>query len=192
MSDTMKIYLKLFLTLLLCFSSSLANSIGQQDSNDCRTTTGQFCERSGSCSVQGADWYQYVTIDKNDIFDTQGWPGVCDMVHVALVQGNCSPPQSTINVTAYLSNTTFASTPEIIGQLSCNAELIADGDVAPLGAPDGITNAGDLLIMTRIVLGAHSPDANTIAHGDIYPSGAPDGVINISDLIRMYPLIIAP
>ena len=156
------------------------------------TSTGQFCERTGSCSIQGADWYQYVTIDKNNIFDTQGWPGVCDMVHVALVQGNCSPPQSTINVTADLSSTTFATIPEIIGPLNCNAEIIADGDVAPISAPNGTTNTGDLLIMVRIVLGLITPDATTLAHGDIYPAGAPDGVINMFDLIQMYPLVMNP
>lgn len=79
------------------------------------------------------------------------------MVHVALVQGDCSPPQSTTNITVNLSATTFATIPEIVGPLNCGAEIIADGDVAPLGAPDGIVNAGDLLIMVRIVLGLISP-----------------------------------
>ena len=65
------------------------------------------------------------------------------MVHVALVQGNCSPPQATVNVTVNLSSTTFASIPEIVGPLSCGAEIIADGDVAPLRAPDGNVNGAD-------------------------------------------------
>ena len=183
-----KTYFKILYLLALCLPSISANAASQQDSNDCMTSTGPFCERTGSCSIQGADWYRYVTIDKNDIFDTQGWPGVCDMVHVALVQGNCSLPQSTINVTANLSSTTFATIPEIIGPLSCNAELVADGDVAPLGATDGQVNAADLLIITRIVLGTLSPDTNTLAHGDIYS----DGVINTSDLILMYSLVTTP
>lgn len=184
----MKIYFKLSLIFSLLTLSTVVNAASQQDSNDCTTTSSQFCNRSGSCSIQGSDWYQYVTIDKKDIFDTQGWPGVCDMVHVALVQGNCSPPQSAINVTVSLSNTTLASIPEITGSLNCDAEIIADGDVAPSGSPDGIINIVDILLMTKIVLGIITPDTITLAHGDIYPVGAPDGVISMPDLILLHQL----
>lgn len=93
---------------------------------------------------------------------------------------------------AYLSATTFANIPIISGPLACEAEIIADGDVAPLGTPDGNVNAGDLLVMVSIVLGITAPDANTLAHGDIFPDGAPDGVIDMSDLILMYKLVAAP
>lgn len=111
------------------------------------------------------------------------------MVHVALVQGNCSPPQSQVNVTAYLSAKTFADIPSISGPLACEAAIIADGDVAPIGAPDGNVNAGDLLVMISIVLGITSPDTNTLAYGDIHPAGAPDGAIDMSAHILMYNLI---
>ena len=47
---------------------------GKEDFNDCRTATGDYCERAGSCAIQGSAWYQYVTINKSDRFDTQGWP----------------------------------------------------------------------------------------------------------------------
>ena len=189
----MKKILNKIITLSLyffCVSSLPVNSASQQDTNDCMTATGDFCQRSGSCSIQGANWYQYVTVDKSDIFDTQGWPGVCDMVHVALVQGNCSPPQSTTNIIAYLSVSSFADIPEILGPLHCGADLIADGDVAPLNAPDGVINAADLLIMTQIVTGTISPEANTVDHGDVYPTEAPDGVITISDLLLLFQLAI--
>jgi hypothetical protein len=56
---------------------------GKEDYNDCRTKI-DSCERAGSCAIQGSAWYQYVTIYKREKFDTQGWPGLCDMVHVAL------------------------------------------------------------------------------------------------------------
>lgn len=91
-------------------------------------------------------------------------------------------------MTAYLSATTFANIPGISGPLACEAEIVADGDVAPPGAPDGNVNAGDLLVMINIVLGIASPDANTLAHGDLYPEVAPDGAIDMSDLILMYKL----
>ena len=67
----------------------------------------------------------------------------------------------------------------------------ADGDIAPLGAPDGLINAADHLIAQRIVLGLVTATSLELAHGDIYPTGTPDGVINISDLILILKLIEA-
>ena len=72
-----------------------------------------------------------------------------------------------------------------------NASLpvIADGDLAPLGAPDGVLNAADLLIAQRIVLGSVVPSLLDLAHGDVYPVGNPDGLINVSDLILIRQLV---
>ena len=109
---------------------------GQQDFNDCRTSAGDFCERAGSCSIQGAAWYQYVTIYKSEKFDTQGWPGLCDMVHVSLVQGNCEPIGSQENVTAFLSSSSFAEVPSISGPLACGG----DSDEPVEICNDGIDN----------------------------------------------------
>jgi len=67
--------------------------------------------------------------------------------------------------------------------------VIADGDLAPLGAPDGLLNTADLLIAQRIVLGNLTPTLLDLAHGDVYPVGAPDGVINISDLILIRQIV---
>ena len=60
---------------------------------------------------------------------------------------------------------------------------LADGDIAPLGAPDGDINAGDLLVGMRLVLGLETASPLELAHGDLYPPGAPDGLFNIQDLI---------
>jgi subtilisin family serine protease len=60
-----------------------------------------------------------------------------------------------------------------------------DGDLAPLGAPDGVVNAADLLIASRLALGAISQSNLELSHGDLYPEGAPDGIINIQDLILL-------
>lgn len=95
---------------------------GKEDFNDCRTSTGDSCERAGSCAIQGSAWYQYVHIDKSDKFDTQGWPGLCDMVHVSLVQGNCYDLYSQDDVVANLSNTTYAEIPSISGTLTCGGD----------------------------------------------------------------------
>ncbi len=64
-----------------------------------------------------------------------------------------------------------------------------DGDLAPLGNPDGIINTADFTVLTRIVLGHITPDNLELSHGDIYPERAPDGLINVSDLILLRQLI---
>ena len=63
------------------------------------------------------------------------------------------------------------------------------GDIAPLGAPDGVVNAGDYLVMMRIVVGDLAPDGQLIARGDVYPSGNPDGQINLQDLLVLKQLL---
>lgn len=65
----------------------------------------------------------------------------------------------------------------------------ADGDIAPLGAPDGSLNAADLLIAQRIALGSIIPTSLELAHGDLYPPGAPDGKINVQDLILIQQML---
>lgn len=60
---------------------------------------------------------------------------------------------------------------------------LADADLAPLGAPDGLINAADYLIAQRIALGLLTATSLELAHGDLYPVGAPDGVINTQDLL---------
>lgn len=127
--------------LLLIFSvlglgvAQHAFAIGQEDFNDCGAGAGDFCYRSGSCAIQGATWYQHVTIDTNDRFDTQGWPGLCDMVHVSLVQNTCEPIDSQENIIAYLSSTSFAEIPSISGPLACgdinNVASTIEIDVLP-------------------------------------------------------------
>lgn len=65
----------------------------------------------------------------------------------------------------------------------------ADGDIAPLGSPDGQINAADYLIAQRIALGELTATSLELAHGDLYPAGSPDGIINTSDLILLLKLI---
>lgn len=124
------------LSVLLIGQIQYANAGGKEDFNDCRTRNGDFCERAGSCAIQGAAWYQYVTIDKADRFYKQGWAGLCDMVHVSLVQGTCEPVGSQENITAFLSATSFANVPNISGPLACGE----DSDVEIEICNDGIDN----------------------------------------------------
>lgn len=58
---------------------------------------------------------------------------------------------------------------------------VADGDLAPLGNPDGNINSGDVLIALRIALGIYTPGALELGHGDMNA----DGVINLSDVIMI-------
>lgn len=64
------------------------------------------------------------------------------MVHVALVQGNCSPLYAQDDVTVYLSGTTSASVPSISGALACGGDG-GSGDVVYEICNDGIDNDGD-------------------------------------------------
>lgn len=131
----------IFIAILLLIVSTNVNAGGKEDFNDCRTNLGDFCERGGSCAIQGSAWYQYVTINKNEKFDVQGWPGLCDMVHVALVQGKCSPLYVQDNVVAYLSDTSHANIPGISGALACGGDG-GDSSVEEI-CDDGIDNDGD-------------------------------------------------
>jgi hypothetical protein len=108
--------------VILLMAPAAARAIGTETSNGCSGTQDDPCVRSGSCAIQGASWTQDVTIDRADRFDTQGWPGVCDMVHVGFVQGNCEPAGAQIDVTVHLSPLSFASVPEVVGPLTCAAE----------------------------------------------------------------------
>jgi hypothetical protein len=65
---------------------------------------------------------------------------------------------------------------------------LADADLAPYGSPDGIVNAADLLIATRIVLGILTPRALEYAHGDMNS----DGLINLPDLIQITKEVLSP
>jgi len=65
----------------------------------------------------------------------------------------------------------------------------ADGDIAPLGSPDGLINAADYAVAQRIVLGDLLATSLELSHADLYPPGAPDGVINTSDLILLLKLV---
>jgi len=119
-----------------------------ETSNTCAGTADDPCTRSGSCEIQGAAWSQDVTIDRADRFDTQGWPGLCDMVHVGLVQGNCQPPGAQLNVTVDLSATSFAFIPEIVGPLACAGDP-PPAPVPAMGIAAGVT-LGCLLILACI------------------------------------------
>lgn len=67
--------------------------------------------------------------------------------------------------------------------------VLADGDLAPLGQPDGLINAADYLLLQRIVLGDLGITNLELSHGDLYPPGSPDGLINVQDMILLLKLI---
>ena len=63
---------------------------------------------------------------------------------------------------------------------------LADGDVAPYGAPDKLLNAGDLTVAIRLALGLETTRALELAHGDL---GTPDSVINAADVILLIQML---
>jgi hypothetical protein len=119
--------------LFAALSATSAGAVGSETNNGCAGNQDDPCVRSGSCEIQGAAWSQEVTVDRSDIFDIQGWPGLCDMVHVGLVQGNCEPGGSQTNVTVNLSEMSSAFIDAIVGPLTCNAEPPPPPTVIPVG-----------------------------------------------------------
>ena len=59
------------------------------------------------------------------------------------------------------------------------------GDLAPRGSADGQLNAGDLVIMQRLVTGdlIPPPTADELIIGDVAPLNAPDGLLNAADIL---------
>ena len=134
------------LALLSVIAPGAGLAVSTETFNGCQGTQDDPCVRSGSCEIQGAAWDQDVTIDRSDIFDTQGWPGVCDMVHVGFVQGNCEPAGAQIDVTVYLSPLSLASVPEVVGPLECAGE---PQPVPASGAIGGLLLGALLLLAAR-------------------------------------------
>ena len=64
-----------------------------------------------------------------------------------------------------------------------------NGDLAPVGAPDGIVNVADYAIAVQLALGTKGISNIALAHGDLYPPDAPDGMIETPDLILILKLI---
>jgi hypothetical protein len=68
--------------------------------------------------------------------------------------------------------------------------IYADGDLAPLGSPDGFVTFSDYLIASRIVAGELDASDLELSHGDLYPVASPDGVITLQDLLLLQQLIV--
>jgi len=69
-------------------------------------------------------------------------------------------------------------------------KALSDGDVAPLGNPDGTVNVGDALVALRFALGLLQghPTADELIHGDVAPLSptgcpSPDGNITVGDAL---------
>ncbi|VAW78386.1 hypothetical protein MNBD_GAMMA13-951 [hydrothermal vent metagenome] len=63
------------------------------------------------------------------------------------------------------------------------AASIQAGDLAPLNQPDGVLNAGDVVVMERFVLGQLQPTQEQSLAADVAPLNQPDGQINAGDLV---------
>jgi len=61
-----------------------------------------------------------------------------------------------------------------------------DGDLAPLGNPDGLINIADYVIARRLLSGELIATDIELSHADMYPSILPDGQITTSDVLKIY------
>lgn len=57
------------------------------------------------------------------------------------------------------------------------------GNLAPRFSPDGVLNAGDLVLHQRIVLGELTPTNNEAGIADVAPIGVGDGLLNAADVL---------
>jgi len=64
-----------------------------------------------------------------------------------------------------------------------NAAQYVAGDLAPRGATDGLLNAGDLVVLNRLVNDLETPTATELLVADVAPVGNPDGVLNVADFL---------
>jgi hypothetical protein len=162
-----------------------------EDESGCLGTTDDPCIRTGTCSIQGATWAQTVTIDRSDLYDTMGWAGVCDQVHVALVQGNCEPGGPQINVTVFLQANSSASIPEIVGPLTCNAPPPAA--IPAMGARRLVALASGLFAMAIRTVRRRSPPPLLRSEQQAYPlrfSVLPRRCAARSTLVAAVPVLV--
>jgi hypothetical protein len=67
--------------------------------------------------------------------------------------------------------------------LSLSVPDYEPGDVAPLGAPDGIVDVADALLTMRIATGQISPSAADLARADVAPLNGSDGKLDVADAL---------
>ena len=118
--------LSLFCGLTLA-STADAQVRTRETSNECKTTRNDPCTRSGTCNIQRSTWSQRVVCSRLDRHATMGWAGLCDQIHVGLVQGNCST-SSTGEIVIPLTSRTTAYVTNLFG-MSC-ASMLASAQTA--------------------------------------------------------------
>jgi beta-glucanase (GH16 family) len=121
----------------------------EQLANTCVTTNSNPCVRTGFCAIDESSWYQVVTLDRADPFNTISWTSVCNLVNDAMVNGDCSPPGAGSDVTANISTASSAHIPVVTGPLTCAATAalgsVPNGDdVAGVPLTVGVEPGGDL------------------------------------------------
>lgn len=75
----------------------------------------------------------------------------------------------------------------LIGLVAFSAPGVAQlpGDVAPRSSTDGQLNAGDAVVLQRIVNGLVTPTFFEQLSGDIAPLGAPDSLLDAADVLLL-------
>jgi hypothetical protein len=113
------------------------------------------------------------------LVDTDG-DSLSDYFEVCF-DGDCATYIPGMDLNPLSSDTDGDGTPDVSDPTPLGMNF--DGDLAPLGSPDGIVDAADYMVAMRIALGQISATSLELSHGDLYPVGAPDGAIGLSDLV---------
>jgi len=121
------------------------------------------------------------------LIDTDG-DGLSDFLEVTY-DGDFTQYSPWADLNPLSADTDYDGVPDGVDSLPLVYHF-ANGDLAPLGAPDGNLNAADYLVALRIVLGQIPATELELSHGDVFPPGAPDGVIDMSDLILINQMIL--
>jgi hypothetical protein len=74
----------------------------------------------------------------------------------------------------------------LAGELRVGVQAITDGDLAPWDSPNGVIDAGDVLIATQLALGRRTAGPLQLAHGDM--NG--DEAIDLVDLLLILQLVL--
>jgi subtilisin len=65
-----------------------------------------------------------------------------------------------------------------------------NGDLAPIGNPDGAVNAADYLVALRHILGEQTLTPEEFAPADLYPPNSPDGLLDMHDLVLLLGVVM--
>jgi hypothetical protein len=141
---------------------------------------GDPCDLDDDNDGLADDLERYFHIDPY-LVDTDG-DGLTDYEEVAYDGDPTSYDPYVSDLNALFWDTDFDGYSDLVDPIPLTPN-VDDGDLAPLGSPDGVVDFSDFYVALRIATGQVAATNQELAHGDLYPPGAPDGVIDLSDVL---------